>query len=229
MSDKLSALVVEAKKNTILSAYAKCRQIPHRLYNKLQDQLRIIKGHLCKDRTTLDLQCLLVACHQKLSEYRFIQCVWWTNIQSYSFKIIDWSIYIFPVIQQYPLIFSVSSSSDTYFATKTLSFINYDIVYYFENELSSTLTVFKSFLNCLIPYPLVIFGVNNSMWCMWATRVTAVLRPTPLKPAISSEPPGMVNTRSTLARLSRTSLKTIISRSRCSRPKNKQNRKSVSL
>ena len=73
-------------------------------------------------------------------------------------------------------------------------------------------------MNCLIPYPRDIFGVNSTIWCINATRVTAVRRPTPLRPAIKREPPGMVRTRSTCAMLSRTSLKTRTSKSRFSRP-----------
>jgi len=67
-------------------------------------------------------------------------------------------------------------------------------------------------------YPRVIFGVISSMWCIWATSSTAVRRPTPLRPASNNEPPGIVSTRSTLAMLSSTSLKTMMSRSRFSRP-----------
>ena len=55
------------------------------------------------------------------------------------------------------------------------------------------------------------------MLCMCATSAAAVLRPTPLRPAIRSEPPGLVSTRSTRATLSNTSLKRRMSNSRFSR------------
>jgi len=55
------------------------------------------------------------------------------------------------------------------------------------------------------------------MLCMCATSAAAVLRPTPLRPAIRSEPPGLVSTRSTRATLSNTSLKRRMSSSRFSR------------
>ena len=80
------------------------------------------------------------------------------------------------------------------------------------------LTVFRSFLKFFSWYPRDILGVNSSMLCMCATRDTAVLRPTPLRPAINNEPPGLVITRSTTAIFSRTSLNIRISNSLFSRP-----------
>ena len=81
-----------------------------------------------------------------------------------------------------------------------------------------TLTVLRSFLNCFKPYPRDTLGENSCIWCMFATTLTAVRRPTPLHPANKSEPPGCVRTRSTRAMLSRTSRNIRMSSSRFSRP-----------
>ena len=80
-----------------------------------------------------------------------------------------------------------------------------------------TLTVLRSVLNCFSPQPLDTLGVNTCMLCMCETSAAAVRRPTPLRPAIRSEPPGLVNTRSTRAILSNTSLNRRMSSSRFSR------------
>jgi hypothetical protein len=77
-------------------------------------------------------------------------------------------------------------------------------------------TVFKSFLNCFNSYVRLTFGENSFMLFIDATMPTAVRRPTPLRPANSNEPPGIVNTRSHRTIASRISRNMNTSVSRCS-------------
>ncbi len=87
-----------------------------------------------------------------------------------------------------------------------------------EREDGQRLTVFRSDLKCFSEYEREILGVKSDAPCMWLTTHVAVRRPTPLRPASSSDPPGELRTRSTRHMKSRTSGNNRMSSSRLSRP-----------